>query len=121
MKTFVLSLLLALCATFALAADLSGKWSGTFIPEGQEPQQAFLILKQSGGALTGSGGPSEEEQWPLENGKLDGAKLTGQVKAPDGAVYSLDLTLTGDHLKGEVTATHDGETMKGKLDLARAK
>ena len=121
MKTLVFGLLFALCAITALAADVSGKWSGTFTAEGGEPQPAFMILKQSGSALTGSGGPDENEQWPLENGKVDGNKITGSVKSPDGAVYTVNLVLEGDHLRGEITAKQEDRTMKGKMDVTRAK
>jgi hypothetical protein len=121
MKTLVCTLLIALCAIAALAADVSGKWSGTFTPEGQDPQPAFIILKQSGDTLTGSGGPDENQQWPMENGKIAGNKVTGDVKAPDGTVYSVVLVLEGDHLKGDITATREGQTMKAKMDVARVK
>lgn len=121
MKTLLCMLLIALCAMTALAADVSGKWSGTFTAEGQEPQSAFLILKQSGSTITGSGGPDQNEQWPIENGKMDGDTLTGQVKSPDGAVYTINVVLDGEHLKGDITASMGDKIMKGKIDVARAK
>jgi hypothetical protein len=121
MKTLVCSLLFALCAITALAADVTGKWTGTFTPDGGEPQPATIILKQSGTTLTGSGGPDESQQWPIEGGKVDGNRVTGSVKSPDGAVYTIDVTLDGDHLKGSISADMGGQTMKGKMDVARAK
>jgi len=121
MKTLVCSLLFALCAITALAADVSGKWSGTFTPDGGEPQPATMILKQSGSTLTGSGGPDESQQWPIEKGKVEGNRVTGSVKSPDGAVYTIDVTLEGDHLKGSISADMGGQTMKGKMDVTRAK
>lgn len=120
MKLFLCTLVIALCAMTALGADLSGKWSGTFTPEGNDGNAAFAIIKQAGTTLSGSAGPDENQQWPF-TGKVDGNKITGEVKSPEGDVYKLDLILEGDHLKGDVIATHDGQTMKGKLDLARVK
>ena len=121
MKTLVCALLIAVCAMTAMAADVSGKWSGTFTPDGQDPQPAFLILKQAGTSVTGSGGPDESQQWPISNGKVAGSRITGDVTGPDGTVYSVDLTLEGDHLKGELSFKREGQAAKAKMDVARAK
>ena len=130
MKGFVCFLtLVALALAVALparAADVTGKWSGTFTmtgPDGNtEDSAAFMVLKQNGTELTGTGGPDEGEQWPTEKGKIENNKITGEVHAPDGALYKLDLVLDGDHIKGDVTVTSpDGQTMKAKLDATRAK
>jgi opacity protein-like surface antigen len=121
MKTAVCALLLAVFAVAAQAADVSGKWKGTFSPEGDAPSGTFAILKQAGTSITGSAGPDEQQQWPLTNGKLVGNKLTGDVTSPDGMVFKLDLTLDGDNLKGAVSMTHEGETMKATLDVTRVK
>ncbi|HEX6971424.1 MAG TPA: hypothetical protein VF234_04335, partial [Limnochordia bacterium] len=105
----------------ALAADATGKWSGSFAPEGQNPSGAFVILKQAGTALTGSAGPDEGEQWPLKNGKIVGNKITGEVTSPDGVVYKLDVVLDGDHMKGDVSASREGQAIKAKIELTRQK
>jgi hypothetical protein len=121
MKTLVCALLTAVFAVTALAADVTGKWSGSFAPEGHDPSNAFMILKQAGTTLTGSAGPDEGEQWPISNGKIDGGKITGDLTAPDGAVYKLDLVLDSEHIKGDVSMTREGETRKAKLDVTRVK
>jgi hypothetical protein len=121
MKTTACTLLLALSAMTALAADVTGKWSGTFAPEGQNPSGAYVVLKQSGETLTGSAGPEETQQWPIANGKIQGNKITGTVTSPEGMVFKLDLTVDGDRIKGDVTGTQEGQVMKGKVDLARVK
>lgn len=121
MKIFLLSLLIALFAMTALAADVTGKWSGTFAPEGQDPSGAFVVLKQSGTTLTGTAGPDEGQQWPLSNGKIEGNRITGEVTNPDGLVFKLNLTLDGDHIRGDVNASRDGQPMKGKVELTRVK
>jgi hypothetical protein len=62
-----------LLAATAIAGDLTGKWSGTFKVDGGDhnvPQ--LFILKQQGKTLTGSGGPNAGEQYPIENGRIDG-------------------------------------------------
>ncbi len=121
MKTLVNTLLIALFAMTAMAADVTGKWSGSFVPEGQNPSGAFVILKQTGTTITGSAGPDEGQQWPLTNGKITGNKITGEVTSPEGMVFKLDLVLDGDHIKGAANSTRDGQTMKATVDLTRQK
>jgi hypothetical protein len=122
MKTLVCTLLLALSAMTAMAADVSGKWPGTFTPDGQqEGQPALVVLKQTGDAITGTAGPDENQQWPISNAKMDGDKLSFDVTANNGMMLKMSLVLEGDHLKGEITMSRDGQTMKAKLDVAKAK
>jgi hypothetical protein len=121
MKTFACAFLLTVFAVCALAADVTGKWSGTFEPEGQSPSNCVVILKQAGSKVTGSAGPDEGEQWPLSDGKIEGNKLTGNVTSPDGVVYKLDLVLQGDHVKGNVLVMNGRESMKAKVDVVKAK
>jgi len=116
-------LVLALAMT-AAAADVTGKWSGTFVvmgPNGPagDPNPAFLILKQSGSTLTGSAGQDESEQFPIDNPKIEGNKITGSVSPSDGATYTVTLTVDGDKMTGEVTISEGGQTMKGKIELKR--
>jgi hypothetical protein len=121
MRTLVCTLAILLFAVTAMAADVTGKWSGSFAPEGQDPSNAFVILKQSGTTLTGTAGPEQGEQWPLTNGKIEGNKITGDVTSPDGVVYKLNLVLEGDRIKGDVNATREGQAIKAKVDLGRVK
>jgi hypothetical protein len=121
MKTLGCTLLIALFAMTAMAADVTGKWKGSFAPEGQDPSSAFVVLKQSGTTLTGTAGPGEDQQWPLANGKVVGNKITGEVTSPEGLVFKLDLVLEGEHIKGDVNGMRDGQAMKAKIDLTRVK
>ncbi len=118
-----LFLILAIALT-AAAADVTGKWSGTFTvtgPDGSagDANPAFLILKQSGSTMTGTAGPEEAEQFPIENPKLEGNKLSGTVKPSDGATYVVSLTVNGDRMAGDLTITQGSQTVKGKIDLKR--
>jgi hypothetical protein len=116
-----LSVVLALVAS---AADVSGTWSGTLKisgPDGQiQDDTIHLILKQDGGKLTGTAGPSAGEQLPIEKGAVDGDKITMEVPIPNGA-FQFVVALEGDHLKGDVTLAAGGQTMKAKMDATRAK
>src|SRR5215813_7550136 len=117
----------AVCAVLlllsgALASDLTGKWSGSFLitrPDGEtKDAQAFLELKQNGMELTGTAGPSPDQQWAIQKGKVEGDKLTFEVQS-DGPLLKFELMLSNGHLKGEAKGEVDGQQMKATLDLQR--
>ncbi len=121
MRILVCLMMLVLLVVALPAADVNGKWTGSFIVAGGDTSPAQVVLKQTGSTLTGTAGPDDAEQWPL-TGKIEGNKLTGEVKNPNGVVYKFVLTVTADKLKGDVDATTpEGQPMKGTLDLTRAK
>lgn len=121
MKTILCTLFLAAFAVVAQAADATGKWTGTFTPEEGGGGAGVVVLKQDGAELTGTAGPSDDEQLAISNGKVDGNKVTFEIKHPSGMTLKMELTLDGDSLKGDVTGNRDGQTMKAKLDLKRVK
>ena len=119
--------MVAALATCAAAADATGKWSGTFTmagPDGQpgQPNAAYMVLKQAGTTITGTGGPDETQQFAIEKGKIQGNKITGEVHDSDNVLYKLDLVLDGDHVKGDIAVTTpDGQTINGKVEMTRVK
>ena len=121
LKAVLLSMVLALAAS---AADVTGTWSGTLKitgPDGQTQDDTIhMILKQDGGKLTGTAGPSAGEQLPIEKGVVEGNKVTMEVPIPNGA-FKFDMAIEGDHLKGDVTMAAGGQAMKAKMDATRAK
>ena len=123
MKTIACALLLA---AVAFAADVTGKYSGTYTAPNSDGQMnespVLIILKQAGTAITGSGGPDESRQYPIRNGKIAGAKITGEAVNPDGPIYKLNLTVAGDKITGDVQINlPNGQTATAKLDVARMK
>src|SRR5664279_1686706 len=108
LKAFLLAAVLALAAS---AADVSGTWSGTLKitgPDGQtQGDTIHMILRQAGGKLTGTAGPTAGEQLPIEKGAVEGNKVTMEVPVPNGA-FQFEVALDGDHLQGEVTLTAGG-------------
>jgi hypothetical protein len=100
-------------------ADLSGKWTGTFITGEGDNDSAHIELKQKGTELTGTAGPNAGQQWPLK-GKVDGNKVTFDV-THDQMVLKFALTYADGRLKGDATAERDGQTMTAKVDVGRAK
>jgi hypothetical protein len=122
MKTTLLRAFLTLTLVVtAAAADLTGKWSGSFTSETGDTGSAYIVVKQSGSRITGSGGPDANTQWPGLTGAIAGNKVSFQVtSADDGTVYKCSLAIEGDHLKGEVLFTPpQGQEMKATLDLTR--
>jgi hypothetical protein len=116
---------LAVALAFAASAiDVTGTWSGTLKitgPDGQmQDDTIHMILKQDGGKLTGTAGPSAGEQLPIGKGAVEGNKVTMEVPLPQGG-FKFDIALEGDHLKGDVTMAAGGQTMKAKMDATRAK
>jgi hypothetical protein len=124
MKVLRAVLLAAVVAFAASAVDVSGTWSGTLKitgPDGQTQDDTIhLILKQDGGKLNGTAGPSAGEQLPIEKGAVEGNRVTMEVPLPQGA-FKFDIALEGDRLKGDVTLAAGGQTMKAKMDATRAK
>ncbi len=125
MKTLVLSCLTGLLlSSMALsAADITGRWSGSFEPRNDEqarPHPAYLILKQDGNKLTGSGGPREDRQIPIENGKVEGDRLTFEIPVEAGRV-SFDVVVKGDEMSGEMSRNAGAETAKISLKRVEGK
>ena len=109
-------------STDTAAIDLTGKWSGSILfnnPDGDTREgSAFMDLKQNGSELTGTAGPSADEQSPIQKGKVEGDKITFEVQT-NGPLMKFELALVDGHLKGEAKAEFDGQVRKATLDLQR--
>jgi hypothetical protein len=125
MRTLLCFLTLGALACAATAdVDVTGKWSGsaTMIgPNGETKETpALLMLKQSGTNITGTVGPSADEQFPIQKGKIEGDKITLEADH-DGRTMKIDLVLAADRITGELNMSGEGQTMKAKIDVSRAK
>lgn len=123
MKFFFMTLLAFALPLFAVA-DVTGRWSGSFefTQDGENhTETAYLILKQDGAALTGSGGPSEENQMAIRNGKIDGSKVTFEIALDEDRVMSFAFQSDGDNLTGNVSGPdkQTGATRTAKMSLKR--
>ena len=115
-----IAMALMILAACAMAGDVSGKWSGSIMPDGEDgARPLYLIFSQDGNKLTGSGGPNESEQHPMQNGKIEGDRLTFEVQAGKGT-FVFDLKIAGDEAKGDLQFKGDSETRTGKVTLKRA-
>src|SRR5260370_5110915 len=119
LNAILLSLVLVLAAS---ASDISGTWSGILKINGTDGQMKddtiHMIVKQDGGKLTGTAGPSASEQLPIEKGVVEGNKVTMEVPLPNGA-FKFAVALEGDHLTGDVTMSAAGQIMNAKMDAPR--
>jgi len=111
-----------LLAASAMAGDLTGKWSGTFKVDGGDhnvPQ--LFILKQRGKTLTGSGGPNAGEQYPIENGRIDGNRAQFELTTGEWKfTYDLKQTLP-DTLNGTLKLESVNDSRNARVSLTRTK
>ena len=117
-------LLSAMLPTAALCVpNITGKWSGTLQMDGEnDTKPAYSIFSQEGNKLSGSVGPNESEQDSFEGGKVDGDKLTFDVRqgpSGEGSIH-VEMQVKGDQMTGRATWSgpppHSGS---GKISLKR--
>ena len=110
-----------LASVFALtAADVSGKWTGTFAPEGGDEGPALIILEQKGDTITGTAGPDENQRREISNAKLIGDKLTFDIGREDGSMKFV-LTLKGEELSGQASREREGQRQTAAVKVTRTK
>lgn len=125
MRTLLCFLLFGVLALVAAPdTNITGKWSGTYTmtgPDGQANQgTAVLLLKQTGNEITGTAGEDEGDQHAITKGRIEADRVTILVE-DEGRTFKFDLVLAADRITGDVNISHDGQTMKAKLDVTRAK
>jgi hypothetical protein len=125
MRTLLCLLVLGITGVANADVDVSGKWSGSFNitrDNGESKDStAILVLKQNGAEITGTVGPTEDEQFTIKSGKIDAGKITLEVDE-HGHALKFNLVLAADRITGEANMSgENGETAKAKLDVTRAK
>ena len=116
--------LLMFCALSVNAAQLSGKWTGRADAGNRKGGPFVLVLKQAGGALTGTVTLRPDRQNPIRNGRVAGQKITFEVAfSSDSGLESVcaySLTLAGEVIEGEGEIPNEhGTRMPVKLSLKR--
>jgi hypothetical protein len=94
-----IAVLLAAAALVAFAADVSGTWKGSMeTPMGS--MESTFVLKADGVKLTGTvqGGPGPGGDMKIEEGKIDGDKVSFSVSMEFGKI-TYSGTFTADELK----------------------
>jgi len=108
-KTIAIILLLAVNA---MAEDLSGKWYGDFrVDGGDHDVPQLFMFRQNGNTLTGTGGPNTSEQYPIENGKVDGNRIMFEITTGEWK-FTYDLKAAGERIIGtlELRSVNDRRT-----------
>lgn len=117
-RTIAVVLLLAMNA---FGGDLTGKWSGSFRADGADrdvPQ--LFILKQDENRLTGSGGPEQGEQYPIENGRVDGDRVSFEITTGEWK-FTYDLRVAGARMAGNLELKSINDRRTAKVSLSKAK
>ena len=111
-------LLLTFATASLIAADATGRWSGTLTPPDGGQHPALLVLKQDGVKLTGTAGPDANEQIPIKNGKAENGSLTFEI-SKDDVIMRFTLKHDGDEIKGDITRERTGEKETATLSVKR--
>ncbi len=119
--------LLPCLAATLMAADVSGKWTGTVNVEDPTGGPNIEVrvradLLQKADAITGAIGRQEDQTGEnIRSARLDGARLTFEVSSTEAnGLVKFALTLDGDRLDGEMSGTMDGSAISGKVHISRA-
>jgi hypothetical protein len=85
---------------------VSGTWTGEIRGQDGGSGSIRLVLKQAGGQISGSAGPSDKQNPPqIYDGKLQGNLLSFAADDTDDSglrvIYQFDLTVTGDRIDGK--------------------
>lgn len=129
-RLFAVLLLAAAAAATASAfqakpANLTGSWTGTLTPDGGgTPGSGYLVLKHTGKELTGTAGPSAENQAPITKGVVTPTKegTTATFERPTGSgVMLFELKLVKDRLMGTLTMVSGDQKRTATADFQRAK
>lgn len=117
--------------TLALAADVSGKWSGTLEFKGEDGQAqtvpAHAELKQQSSTLTGTVWKEDGQRFEVEQGRVAGSEISFTFRAPEGeeeevVVHSVKLnTVSPTQMQGTLEFDAGGQKFAGKLTFTREK
>src|ERR1043165_79269 len=120
MKIDRLLFLTSLAAGIAYGADFSGRWIGTMQRDGTDSSgNLYLVLQQTGSALTGTYGNTELKQLPIKGGTVTGDTARIGVLLGPNAAFDLNLNLAGDSLSGEITTSGPNPHKWGSVALKR--
>jgi hypothetical protein len=117
--------LLTILSAVVLMADTTGKWSGSVsgqfrAADGDTSQPLFVVLKQDGAVLTGSIGPDEKTQIPMQNGAVEGDRLKFEVAQGEKGTLHFNLKASTDEIKGDAQfKKNDGEETAFRVELKK--
>jgi|SRR5579872_2800985 len=93
----------------ALAADLTGTWSGHITDPGGSKHDITLNLKLDGTKVSGTmtGGPPTGEEQKIVGGELEGDQLSFEVEAQGPGGESLKLPYKGKISGNRITGSQE--------------
>jgi hypothetical protein len=118
--------MLVLFAASSFGADVTGTWSGPMqMTRGGETRDdnAHFVLTQTGSDVKGTVGPNIEKQMPITKGTIEGSDLVLEATPPNGSgKIVIRLKVDGDKLTGDLKAEGgEGEPFTGTLALTKVK
>jgi hypothetical protein len=123
----LLSLLL-LTATVAVAADLTGTWTGTIAVDDTGSgttitTQVHVEIQQKPDGVTGKIGRVEDnEVVPIKNARMEGDTLVFEAASEETTgPMKFNLKIAGDQMEGTMKGSIDSGDIKGKVKLRRDK
>ena len=123
-RTLLAGTILTLCfAAIALAADITGNWAGT-LSLGDNQFNLTYTFKQDGEKLSGTVAHDGGEPLPLNDGKVQGDKVTFFVRADrDGTPtkFIMEGAIKGDEITLTTKAESGGDLGAGPMTLKRVK
>ena len=112
---------LLLFASPAVAASIAGEWIGTGSSK-DEKQNFYFVFLQDGTHLNGSGGSSLYDQNLIQNGKIDGDKISFDIgPGVSNTVMHFNLVASGTELKGTLIEKTGQETVSETVELKKDK
>ena len=115
MRSLLFSLFLL--AASAFGADVTGTWTGTALANG-ESHPLHLMLKQQGETITGSGGPDESKQYPMQKGTVKGDKVAFDIVLEEGLLH-FEFTAGAEEMTGTVQHTGPDGSESGTASIKR--
>jgi|SRR5271154_3818187 len=118
MRILIVALLFILGST---AADVSGNWNGSFrVDGGDHDVPQLLLLKEDGTKLTGTGGPDENERYPISNGQVNGDQVTFELTTGDWKFF-YDLKNSGLQMSGKLVLKSANDNRSAEVTLKKTK
>jgi hypothetical protein len=108
MKIFAFAVGLFLAASFALAADIDGKWTGQVAGMGGgDPMAINYTFKANGTTLTGTTAGMDGKDVQIKNGKIEGNNVS----------YSIAFDMGGQEMKIDFKGVLSGDQLKLTFDM----
>jgi hypothetical protein len=104
----------------ALAADVTGNWSGQFAGPNGDGMAITFSFKQDGAKVTGTVRGPQGEPIEISDGKIDGDKISFTVTVNGQMVIKHEGTVSGDEIK-LTSKTDQGDFPGGEMTLKRTK